>query len=121
MAVGAHGMLRPYLYTIDAAKHLEVIENGNRSRKVRNIAKIHLTERAARKIRELLDKDGVSPEQAACASASRAAAASAFLCHAPRHSVAGSRKIFEEFGARLFVDPKSSVPERHDARVRERR
>src|SRR5712664_4089905 len=64
-----------------------------------NIAKIHLTERAARKIRALLEKEGVSPDVGGFSG----------LSYAMRlDTQARDRdKIFEEFGARLFVDPKS--------------
>jgi iron-sulfur cluster assembly protein len=61
--------------------------------------KIHLTERAAKKIRALLEKDGVPLEGGGCSG----------LSYAMRlDTQARDRdKIFEEFGARLFVDPKS--------------
>jgi iron-sulfur cluster assembly protein len=57
-----------------------------------NIAKIHLTERAALKIRALLEKEGVSPDVGGL-----------------RVGVQGGgcSGLSYEFGARLFVDPKS--------------
>jgi iron-sulfur cluster assembly protein len=64
-----------------------------------NIAKIHLTERAAQKIRVLLEKDGVSPEQGGFSGLSYAMR----LDTQPRDR----DRIFEEYGARIFVDPKS--------------
>jgi iron-sulfur cluster assembly protein len=92
-------MLRPYRARRDVDRLLEhlkmAIEVANPT-----IAKISLSERAAKKIRELLEKEGVSPEQGGGCSG---------LSYAMRlDTQARDRdKIFEEFGARLFVDPKS--------------
>jgi len=60
----------------------------------------------------------VSPEVAACASACRAAAAPALLCHELDTQARDRDKIFEEFGAVFSSTRKLPVPERHDARVR---
>src|SRR5437879_13196398 len=73
-----------------------------------NIAKIHLTERAARKIRALLEKDGVSPEVGGLRVGVQGGGCSG-LSYAMRLDTQSRDrdKIFEEFGARVFVDPKS--------------
>src|SRR6267142_561008 len=69
------------------------------------IAKIHLTERAALKIRALLEKDGVSPEEGGLRVGVQGGGCSG-LSYAMRLDIkARDRdKIFEEYGARLFVD-----------------
>jgi iron-sulfur cluster assembly protein len=71
-----------------------------------NIAKIHLTERAALKIRALLEKDGVSPEQGGLRVGVQGGGCSG-LSYAMRLDTQARDKIFEEHGARIFVDPKS--------------
>src|SRR5206468_7180730 len=73
-----------------------------------NIAKIHLTERAARQIRALLEKEGVSPEHGGLRVGVQGGRCSG-LCYAMRlDTQARDRdKIFQEPGARIFVDPKS--------------
>src|SRR5260370_35534420 len=73
-----------------------------------NIAKIHLTERAARKIRELLEKDGVSPELRGLRVGVQGGGCSGLSCAMRLDTQAReSDKIFEAFGDRLFVDPES--------------
>src|SRR5260370_6892292 len=73
-----------------------------------NIAKIHLTERAAQKIRVLLEKDGVSPEKGGLRVGVQGGGCSGLSYAMRLDTQARDRgKIFEEFGARLFVDPKS--------------
>jgi iron-sulfur cluster assembly protein len=73
-----------------------------------NVATIHLTERAARKIRALLEKDGVRLEQGGLRVGVQGGGCSG-LSYAMRIDThARDRdKIFEEHGARIFVDPKS--------------
>ncbi len=73
-----------------------------------NSAKVHLTERAARQIRALLEKEGISPEQGGLRVGVQGGGCSGLsyamrLDTQPRHR----DKIFEEHGARIFVDPKS--------------
>lgn len=69
---------------------------------------IHLTEKAARKIRELLEQDGVSPEAGGLRVGVQGGGCSGLSYAMRLDTQARDRdKIFEEFGARLFVDPKS--------------
>jgi iron-sulfur cluster assembly protein len=73
-----------------------------------SIAKIHLTERAARKIRALLEKEGVSPEQGGLRVGVQGGGCSGLSYAMRLDTQARERdKIFEEHGARIFVDPKS--------------
>jgi iron-sulfur cluster assembly protein len=73
-----------------------------------NIAKIHLTERAAQKIRVLLEKEGVSPDVGGLRVGVQGGGCSGLSYAMRLDTQARDRdKIFEEFGARLFVDPKS--------------
>jgi iron-sulfur cluster assembly protein len=73
-----------------------------------NIAKIHLTERAAQKIRALLAKEGVSPDVGGLRVGVQGGGCSGLSYAMRLDTQARERdKIFEEFGARLFVDPKS--------------
>src|SRR5260370_7569408 len=72
------------------------------------IAKIHRTERAALKIRALLEKDGVSPEEGGLRVGVQGGGCSGLSYAMRLDTKARDRdKIFEEYGARLFVDPKS--------------
>jgi iron-sulfur cluster assembly protein len=72
------------------------------------IAKISLSERAAKKIRELLEKEGVSPEQGGLRVGVQGGGCSGLSYAMRLDTQARDRdKVFEEFGARLFVDPKS--------------
>ena len=71
-------------------------------------AKIHLTERAALKIRALLEKDGVSLEEGGLRVGVQGGGCSGLSYAMRLDTNARDRdKIFEEFGARIFVDPKS--------------
>src|SRR2546423_1136958 len=73
-----------------------------------NIARIYLTERAARKIRELLEKDGISPEKGGLRVGVQGGGCSGLSYAMRLDTQARDRdKVFEEFGARIFVDPKS--------------
>ncbi len=69
---------------------------------------IHLTEKAAAKIRELLVKEGVPAETGGLRVGVQGGGCSG-LTYAMRLEIqARDRdKVFEEFGARIFVDPKS--------------
>ena len=72
------------------------------------VATIHLTERAARKIRVLLEKDGVSLEQGGLRVGIQGGGCSGLSYAMRLDTKARDRdKVFEEFGARIFVDPKS--------------
>lgn len=69
---------------------------------------IHLTERAANKIIALLEKEGVSPEQGGLRVGVQGGGCSGLSYAMRLDTQARDRdKIFKEFGARLFVDPKS--------------
>ena len=73
-----------------------------------NIAKIQLTERAAKKIRALLEKDGVPLEQGGLRVGVQGGGCSGLSYAMRLDTQARDRdKVFEEHGARLFVDPKS--------------
>lgn len=69
---------------------------------------IHLTEKAAKKIIALLEKDGVSPQVGGLRVGVQGGGCSG-LSYAMRLDTQSRDrdKIFEEYGARLFVDPKS--------------
>lgn len=73
-----------------------------------NVATIHMTERAAKQIRALLEKEGVSPEVGGLRVGVQGGGCSG-LSYAMRLDTQprGRDKIFEEHGARIFVDPKS--------------
>ena len=73
-----------------------------------SVAAIHLTERAAQKIRTLLEKEGVSPEVGGLRVGVQGGGCSG-LSYAMRLDTQprDRDKIFEEHGARIFVDPKS--------------
>jgi iron-sulfur cluster assembly protein len=69
---------------------------------------IHMTERAARKILALLAKEGVSPEAGGLRVGVQGGGCSGLSYAMRLDTQARDRdKIFVEFGARLFVDPKS--------------
>jgi len=71
-------------------------------------ATIHLTEKAAKKIRVLLEKDGVSPEVGGLRVGVQGGGCSGLSYAMRLDTQARDRdKVFEAFGARLFVDPKS--------------
>src|SRR6201981_2237970 len=67
-----------------------------------------ITERAAKKIIALLAKDGVSPQVGGLRVGVQGGGCSGLSYAMRLDTQARDRdKIFEEFGARLFVDPKS--------------
>ena len=69
---------------------------------------VRLTERAARKIIELLANEGVSPETGGLRVGVQGGGCSGLSYAMRLDTQARDRdKIFEEFGARIFVDPKS--------------
>jgi iron-sulfur cluster assembly protein len=69
---------------------------------------IHVTENAARKIRELLEKEGVSLDEGGLRVGVQGGGCSGLSYAMRLDTKARDRdKIFEEFGARIFVDPKS--------------
>jgi iron-sulfur cluster assembly protein len=73
-----------------------------------NIVKIHLTERAAQKIRALLEKEGVSPDVGGLRVGVQGGGCSGLSYAMRLDTQARDRdKVFEEHGARIFVDPKS--------------
>jgi iron-sulfur cluster assembly protein len=69
---------------------------------------VHLTEKAAKRIIALLEKDGVSPQVGGLRVGVQGGGCSGLSYAMRLDTQARDRdKIFEEFGARLFVDPKS--------------
>ena len=69
---------------------------------------IHLTEAAAQKIRQLLEKEGVSLEHGGLRVGVQGGGCSGLSYAMRLETQARDRdKIIEEHGARLFVDPKS--------------
>ena len=69
---------------------------------------IHLTEKAASKIRELLVKDGVPGESGGLRVGVQGGGCSGLTYAMRLDTQARDRdKVFEEYGARIFVDPKS--------------
>jgi iron-sulfur cluster assembly protein len=71
-------------------------------------ATIHLTEKAAQKIRVLLEKDGVSPEIGGLRVGVQGGGCSGLSYAMRLDTQARDRdKVFEAHGARIFVDPKS--------------
>ena len=70
--------------------------------------KVHLTERAAQKIRELLATEGVAVEQGGLRLGVQGGGCSG-LSYAMRLEARPRERdnIFEAFGARIFVDPRS--------------
>jgi iron-sulfur cluster assembly protein len=72
------------------------------------VLKINVSERAARKILALLAKDGVPPEQGGLRVGVQGGGCSGLSYAMRLDTQARDRdKVFEEFGARVFVDPKS--------------
>ena len=72
------------------------------------VAVIHLTERAAEKIRTLLAKEGVSPETGGLRVGVQGGGCSGLSYAMRLEAQARERdKVFEEHGSRIFVDPKS--------------
>jgi len=69
---------------------------------------IHLTEKAAGKIQELLSRDGVTVETGGLRVGVQGGGCSGLTYAMRLETQARDRdKVFEEYGARLFVDPKS--------------
>jgi len=69
---------------------------------------LQLTENAAAKIRELLAKEGVSPESGGLRIGVQGGGCSGLSYAMRLETQARDRdKVFEAFGARVFVDPKS--------------
>jgi iron-sulfur cluster assembly protein len=69
---------------------------------------IHMTEKAAKKIIALLEKDGVSIETGGLRVGVQGGGCSGLSYAMRLDTQARDRdKVFEEFGARIFVDPKS--------------
>ena len=73
-----------------------------------SVPTIRVTERAAAKIRALLEKDGVPLDQGGLRVGVQGGGCSG-LSYAMRLDTQSRDrdKVFEEFGARIFVDPKS--------------
>jgi iron-sulfur cluster assembly protein len=73
-----------------------------------NAAVIHLSERAAERIRALLAKEGVAAETGGLRVGVQGGGCSGLSYAMRLDTQARDRdKIFEEHGARIFVDPKS--------------
>ena len=71
---------------------------------------IHVTEKAAEKIRELLVKEGVSAETGGLRLGVQGGGCSGLTYAMRLESKPRDRdNVFEEHGARIFVDPKSYV------------
>ncbi len=71
---------------------------------------IHLTEKAAEKIRELMANDGVPSESGGLRVGVQGGGCSGLTYAMRLETQARSRdKVFEEHGARLIVDPKSYI------------
>ncbi|MGH9776315.1 MAG: HesB/IscA family protein [Candidatus Acidiferrales bacterium] len=69
---------------------------------------IHLTSKAAEKIRELLVKDGVAPDSGGLRVGVQGGGCSGLTYAMRLETQARDRdKVFEENGARIFVDAKS--------------
>jgi iron-sulfur cluster assembly protein len=69
---------------------------------------IHVTEKAAAKIRELLAKDGVPAESGGLRVGVQGGGCSGLTYAMRLDTEARNRdKVFEENGARIFIDPKS--------------
>lgn len=69
---------------------------------------IHVTEKAAGKIRELLTKEGVPPDSGGLRIGVRGGGCSGLTYAMRLETEPRSRdNVIEEFGARVFVDPKS--------------
>lgn len=69
---------------------------------------IHLTEKAAERIRALLAKEGVSTQTGGLRVGVQGGGCSGLTYAMRLDTQARDRdKVFEEYGARLFVDPKS--------------
>ena len=72
------------------------------------LAVIHLTEKAAKKIRELMAREGVPAESGGLRVGVQGGGCSGLTYAMRLETQARDRdKVFEAHGARLFVDPKS--------------
>jgi iron-sulfur cluster assembly protein len=101
MAEWRHGALAPEESFIMAAETSTPTQE-------KSGAVIHLTEKAARKILALLANDGVSPEVGGLRVGVQGGGCSGLSYAMRLDTQARDRdKIFEAFGARIFVDPKS--------------
>ena len=70
--------------------------------------KVHVSERAAKKILALLAKEGVPADQGGLRVGVQGGGCSGLSYAMRLDTQARNRdKVFEEFGARIFVDPKS--------------
>ena len=71
-------------------------------------AKVHVSERAAKKILALLAKEGVSSDKGGLRVGVQGGGCSGLSYAMRLDTQARDRdRVFEEFGARIFVDPKS--------------
>ncbi len=85
-------------------------------------ATIHVTEKAATKIQELLAKEGVPPETGGLRVGVQGGGCSGLTYAMRLDTQARDRdRVIEENGARLFVDPKSYLYAVVAAAVRSRR
>lgn len=81
---------------------------GRIERRTQRNAMIHLTEKAAEKIRELLAKEGVPADSGGLRVGVQGGGCSGLTYAMRLETRSRDRdKVFEEYGARLFVDPKS--------------
>ena len=81
---------------------------GRIERRTQGKAMIHLTEKAAEKIRELLAKEGVPADSGGLRVGVQGGGCSGLTYAMRLETRSRDRdKVFEEYGARLFVDPKS--------------
>ncbi len=72
------------------------------------MAMIHVTEKAANKIRELMTREGVSVESGGLRVGVQGGGCSGLTYAMRLETQARDRdKVFEENGARVFIDPKS--------------
>ena len=81
---------------------------ANSNTQAPSVAVIHLSERAAERIRALLAKEGVAAETGGLRVGVQGGGCSGLSYAMRLDTQARDRdKIFEEHGARIFVDPKS--------------
>jgi len=72
------------------------------------MAMIHVTEKAADKIRELMAREGVPTESGGLRVGVQGGGCSGLTYAMRLETQARDRdKVFEEYGARVFIDPKS--------------
>ena len=83
-------------------------QTTTQTQKAPGVPVIHISEPAAKKIIELLVKEGVSPELGGLRVGVQGGGCSGLSYAMRLDTQARDRdKVFEEFGARIFVDPKS--------------